>query len=281
MMTRDRFKQFILTRFPRTGRLVQREWRRRFVRRFEKEEGLHRITAEFLRKYGARVNGGPFAGMLYIHRATGSVLTPKLVGSYESELHSILETLASRDYTRIIDIGCAEGYYAVGMARRFPEARVYAFDTDPFARNMCRRMAQLNDVSDRVEVRSGADFAVLGEVVGDRSLVICDCDGCEAYLLDPRECPCLLRADLLIELHDHFDATISPTLLANFATSHDIVTVDSVERDPKDWPVVGFLCEEDQHKALGEYRPPQRWFFMTPKRSTETASQLSTISTEI
>ena len=70
---------------------------------------------------------GPFAGMSCISEAICSSLVPKLLGSYESELHQVLNQILETDYQNVIDIGCAEGYYAVGLALRLPNARVYAW----------------------------------------------------------------------------------------------------------------------------------------------------------
>jgi hypothetical protein len=47
------------------------------------------------------VSGGPFKGMLYPSaQAYGSALLPKLLGSYESELHPALEEMFAKNATR-------------------------------------------------------------------------------------------------------------------------------------------------------------------------------------
>ena len=53
----------------------------------------------------------------------GSVLIPKLLGSYEQELQPLLQRLAAQNYSEIVDIGCAEGYYAIGLGGCFPRAK--------------------------------------------------------------------------------------------------------------------------------------------------------------
>lgn len=49
---------------------------------------------------------------------------PNLVGSYESELHLQIEQLILERPQVVIDVGCAEGYYAVGLAQRLPDATI-------------------------------------------------------------------------------------------------------------------------------------------------------------
>lgn len=64
------------------------------------------------------VKSGPFRGLQYIvAESICSALVPKLLGSYESELHETLERLLCNDYDLVLDIGCAEGFYAVGIAK--------------------------------------------------------------------------------------------------------------------------------------------------------------------
>ena len=75
-----------------------------------------------------KVAAGPFAGMRYITRSCGSKLAPKVIGCYERELHPAIENAIRGDYQRIIDIGCAEGYYAVGLAWRKSSPRKQDFN---------------------------------------------------------------------------------------------------------------------------------------------------------
>jgi len=77
-----------------------------------------RMIARALRdQNGGRVLGGPFAGMAYVEDATEGALAPRLIGTYEDELHPYLAEALAADPEVILDIGCAEGYYAAGLAR--------------------------------------------------------------------------------------------------------------------------------------------------------------------
>src|SRR5687767_13183612 len=79
-----------------------------------------------------RVRHGVFAGMHYpAMEAAGSAIFPKLAGCYEAELRSLMEQIVRTPYTTVVDVGCAEGYYAVGLALRMPQVNVLAFDMDP------------------------------------------------------------------------------------------------------------------------------------------------------
>ena len=69
------------------------------------------------------VRHGPFAGLQYPElTAVGSALYPKLLGSYQREIQGWIEEICAAGYSEIVDVGFAEGYYAVGLARRLPRA---------------------------------------------------------------------------------------------------------------------------------------------------------------
>ena len=199
---------------------------------------LHKIEKALVSRLGRVVQSGPFAGMLYVPQAVGSAFVPKLVGSYEEELHEVITSALSHEYQSVIDIGCAEGYYAIGVAVHMPEARVYAFDIDSRARKLCTEMARANGVSDRVSVRGACDMAELGKLTGARCLCIVDCEGCEIHLLRPDLVPGLRNCDLLVELHDFIDPSISPTIVSRFSATHEINFLKSRQRNPETYSVL-------------------------------------------
>lgn len=213
-----------------------------------------RVAAAARAGHGSLVQAGPFEGMRYLRQASwGEELVPKLLGCYEAELHEHLESLLRGGYDRVVNVGCAEGYYAVGLARRLPGAQVSAFDTDPRAQYLCRRLAARNDVEDRVHVGGECTPSMLDELVVGRTLVVVDCEGCELALLRPDLAPGLRRADLLVELHDFVDPSISTTIVGRFP-GHDLTLVDAVDRDPARYALPG-LSAAEQADALSEHRP--------------------------
>lgn len=204
-------------------------------------------------RYGLTVAGGPFAGLRLPGVAAGGCLLPKLLGCYEAPLHPHVRAAAGRGYGTIVNIGCAEGYYAVGLARLMPAARVFAYDTDPRARELCRQTAALNGVADRVTVGGRFDGADFARFAG--ALVVCDIEGGERDLLDPAAFPALRDIDLIVELHDFLDPALSGLILDRFAASHDAVVVDLAERTlrlPEPFPA---LREIDGLVAAWEMRP--------------------------
>lgn len=244
-------------------------WRLKDRRR---ELQLARIAERWRTYYPLEVQSGPFAGMKYVEQAVGSALLPKLIGSYECELHSVVKALPAKAYDAVVDVGCAEGFYAVGLARMLAKTAVHAYDVNPEGRNLCRAMAALNQVSERVTVREFCSPETLQTlqipgVLNPRVLVISDCEGYELTLLDPTLAPRLQGWDILVELHDFFHPDLTPgltqTLIERFQGTHAITLITSAPRTPPDHPQVSFLPPEDQAMALNEYRRAgQQWAWM-------------------
>jgi len=75
-------------------------------------------------------------------------------------------------------------------------------------------------------------------------------------------------SDVLVELHDFIDRSISPTIISRFADTHDISVVSSLGRDPSTYSALETFNDWDRHVAVAEFRPEQmQWAFMHAKPS--------------
>ena len=208
------------------------------------------------------VQAGPFAGMRYLPFASGSGLLPKIVGSYEMEIHPAVAESIARAPESLLNVGAGEGYYAVGYARRLPKLRVEAFDTDVLARDHLRQLARWNGVAERIEVHGLCTPAELERRSAKRTLVICDCEGCEGELLDPRRSPRLAAADLLVELHVERIPEIAALLTARFAATHDATRFPMADRAGAFAGVLARLAPGDRNLALYERSERTEWLWL-------------------
>ena len=87
---------------------------------------------------GTKVHSGPFKGMQLMPEAMTENFGALLAGFYEHELHATVERAIAQPYDRILNIGCAFGYYSTGLALRMPNVKVHAFDIDPVMQQNCR-----------------------------------------------------------------------------------------------------------------------------------------------
>ena len=215
---------------------------------------------------------GPFRGMAYLNTSDFGPIAPKWFGSYEAEIQDLVCELCERGYETVLNIGSAEGYYAVGFARASAAPRIIAFDIDPLARRALAALAQMNGVADRIEIRKICTWNVLNDLRSEKQLLFVDIEGAEINLLDPGECDALRRSDILVELHPSRDIgnDIEETLCSRFAASHDIQRRQQTDRS--EWIVANRrtwerrLSEEEVVRATNEFRRgDQVWLWLKVK----------------
>lgn len=210
-------------------------------------------TAKLIRKkVNGSVYGGPFAGMRYISSAVGSCLIPKIIGCYEEELHPWVSDLLLQNYNAIVNIGCAEGYYAIGFALKSVSQgeAIYAYDINPVARHSCLRLARLNKVADRIKIRGACLPEILEMDIRYPTLIISDCEGYESTILDPTLVPGLSFCDMLIETHDN----TQDILYKRFSRTHTIDEVTSTPRNPDNYPLLNGSPVEMRSLCINEGR---------------------------
>ena len=224
------------------------------------------LARTYIAREGTRIHQGPFAGMQYVDHATEGALIPRLLGTYESELHPHLAAFAAQDLDCVIDVGCAEGYYAVGLACMMPGVVVHAHDIDDKARIACAALAARNGVADRVLI--GGEFPPDGfeDFAGRRVLVMVDAEGAEDDILQPALSPSLATMNIIVETHDLYKPGVKARLIERFSPTHDIV---EVHQQPKVFDMPWWLqdlAHLDQLIAVWEWRAqPTPWLVMTPK----------------
>ena len=224
------------------------------------------IARELVRVLEGKVQNGPFAGMQLPNDSSWGVgdIAPKILGCYELELHASIEKAIARAPEIVINDGCAEGYYAVGHARRLPEAKTYAFDIDARAQAVCAGAGALNGVADRLIVQGECTAEQLVKLTRGvrRALIVLDCEGAELQLLTPETAAQLGHCDILIETHDFIDRTITPTLTKALSAQHAVEQFREGARDPAGYPVLRQLGSLDRALLTCEFRPEVMYWLM-------------------
>jgi len=215
-----------------------------------------------------KVISGPFKGMAFRYPQQEYAM---LLGTWELELARTWNLILAKDYPLMVDIGAAEGYYAVGMAFRKPKSRIVAFEMEDRVRQDLTTMRHLNDAE--LEIRAKCeleDLAAFGQELED-AFILVDIEGFETVLLDPEKIPSLLKSWILVELHDFYSEGCSALLRSRFEASHNIELIKGKERSINDLPqAIGILNKLFSNRRLvpfmDEGRPhPMSWYFMVPK----------------
>lgn len=218
------------------------------------------------------VQEGLFAGLRYPQaKAQGSALIPKLLGSYENELHPFFRELPLQQYQVVVDVGCAEGFYLIGLGRLIPDIPLIGIDTDPEALRLVEKMAAVNQVKpERLQLQQQFCRENLGTTLPKRSLLICDCEGFEATVFSKDNLWLWRDSDLLIECHDFIIPNITEKLAGRLKTSHSVTIVKSVDADEKisipSSEIFRRARPEHRRRLVHECRPNQMYWIVAKQR---------------
>jgi len=231
-------------------------------RELHREMGLYSLAEQLVRNHGDRVLRGPFAGMRYPAERLHSV--PKRIGVYESELHPWFKAALLRRPLRFIDIGAADGYYAVGCALK--GLPVDAFELAPSARRELRELSVLNSVT--VNTLGRAKATRLRAMDLNRALVLSDCEGAEIAIFEEKTVRALSTAIVIIEVHEDIRPGATEILRGRFDQTHICSytephrrTASTLGSDPLDG-----LSTPERERAVSEMRNGQTpWLMFEPR----------------
>ena len=175
-------------------------------------------------------------------------------------------------YSDIVDIGCAEGYYAVCLSMVIPNSNICAYDVSNVARKQCREMFTLNSIDkSRYSIGEFCDSDRLTSLkLGEKVLIVSDCEGYEKTLFNFKVKDKLSCHDLLIEAHDCIDIEISTYLGQLFESTHNITIVeivDEIQKAKRDaFSEISHLNLDEKRIVLGERRSSiMEWLFLVSK----------------
>lgn len=204
---------------------------------------------------------GPFEGLkLAADQRTGDLSIAKLLGVYEHELRDIAG--GGDAWDRVVNIGSAEGYYAMGFARRNAGRAVTAYDIDPRARSATSRTATVNDVADRVTVLGECSADDLTRHADPGALFWIDIEGAERDLLTAIPAEVMAGSELLVETHFASGVFTGLALARHFQHTHEITVIRQSEIQPEEVPEFQSLAPLDRHLVMLEHTTAAPWLWM-------------------
>jgi len=212
---------------------------------------------------------GPFKGLLYDITLPEYAETKlnKIIGAYEDELHNWLQKIKLNSYDSILNIGAAEGYYTVGLAKMFPTTSVISYEQDPTLNGVITKIVDINKLNNQVTIKGGFSITDIKETNSKRVLIFMDCEGCEKILIGQNAI--LKKCDLLIETHNHIVPFITNDLIESFTDTHIITAISSSDgtiKVLKNHPELNHLSYTDQITVLNEGRPcSSQWLLFESK----------------
>lgn len=266
---RVRAKNILKTTLPESiFSIIESLWKKTGAHFVKDQDVAEKYTPLFIQKYGYQVIGGPFTHMTYVEQAVGSSYLVKLIGVYEEVLHTTIEELKHRDFKTIIDIGCAEGYYLIGLGMHNTHATLIGYDIESTALALSKELYNKNNLNNELILLDTCTHADLNNRITEKTLVICDAEGFEDTILDPQQAPKLFDVDTyVIELHEFAAPGVTERLRTRFNKSHSIETITFKNASGIGYPFLEEINEKERYSLLRERGiQDQQWLIMK-KRS--------------
>ena len=189
---------------------------------------IHLVHAYLRKVTQKRIITGPFTGLYYVGESVGSSYFPKVLGTYEKELHPILEAHRSEKFEKIVVIGAGEGYYAVGFAKKWKRP-VLAFEEDKKGRELITRLALINRTTVFVKGKFENDL----DTESEKDLIFMDIEGGEKAVLTPERFLDWKYSTIIVEVHSE---PIRGLLIERSKYTHHSTFINVLPREMKDYP---------------------------------------------
>jgi hypothetical protein len=232
---------------------------------FRRVVGLYRrrLSRKIFAKCGGIVQYGPFAGMQWLDnpRWGRSEQGVMILGLYEQE---VLENLAEAParFRVFVDVGAADGYYAVGLLHSGRVDRSVAFESIPECRVAISRLAAKNGVSDKITILGTAsdrfvDSLRTHKINSHETMFLIDIEGAEFKVLTEEVFAFLKDSMIIVETHAHIYADPQgemERLVKRASLTHRVTTWYPGARNP--WTI----------KELEEFTEIDRWILCSEGR---------------
>lgn len=223
-----------------------------------------------IERTGGKVYQGPFKGMTILPKFSwgDGDTCGKLLGIYEDELHGAIEEELNKtiQHDIILNIGCAEGYYGLGLALRCPKIPSILFDISAEAIKVCRENARVNNINN-VQFNLDCSTENIRSYLQkyNHPLIIMDVEGHERVLLDLETIPELNKCSVIVESHDCNIQGTTELIQNNLKETHYVHAISQGAKNPY-IDILFDLCDSDKMLLCCESRPStMTWLHAIPK----------------
>jgi hypothetical protein len=230
------------------------------------------LGKRLLEESGSVVKYGFFKGMKLGKFTWGARDSgPMIMGSYEYEVQSTIMNSPSR-YKVFIDIGAADGFYAIGLTKNRKFEKAVCFESNVKSQTLIIENAKENKVEKNIEVFGTAkkDFhkKLLREFKSKEMLFLIDIEGGEFEILDHELFKSLQKSMFVIEIHRNctdFEKKYKK-LLKNASEFFETEIIDSSARKNISSPTMADWPDEDRLIVFSEGRRyKMEWLVLRPK----------------
>jgi len=250
------------------------------IKKFKLHDALQlhkeRILRDANAMFGNQVAYGIFTGMKISNEVSWGRhdALSKYLGQYESHILEKLKNLGER-YDHFIDIGAADGYYAIGLLHSKLYKTATCFEISSRGREIIAKNAVLNDQENNINIYGEANKDMLEEEVNvaKSCVVLCDIEGAEFKLFSKEILKTLRNCEIITELHDDFvigEEDRRQRLVDDAKEFFEISFIKRANPNPNDFEELKGWSDDLRQLAFSEERPCRMdWLFLSPLKKAQ------------
>lgn len=200
----------------------------------------------------------------------------QILGLYEQEVQFCISSNC-QPYGTFIDVGAADGYYAVGCLFASCFNRCIVFEQNDSSRLSIEKLAIVNMVSESITISSACtreSILDLSEDVRNNSFLLIDIEGGEYELLTDEVIALFQGSFFVIELHpfaSHDGETATDELCKRFFNTHTVQRVDQGARNPNQFHALKHLHDNERWLLASENRGQlMEWLVARPRAASDS-----------
>jgi hypothetical protein len=236
-------------------------------------ERKSRVSKEMFEYCNGVVKYGPFTGLKLTSNTWwgGNDLGSMCFGLYEKELLDFLNSKYIENRDIFIDIGAADGYYAIGLLLSKRVKSALCFELTRHGRDTINLNWNLNDRPGAIEIKGDVftDFKnSVSNIDFKKTTVLIDIEGAEFSFLNNEILKILQNAVVAIEIHNWIPNFIDlySEFLKNASGFFDIEILTRHERETLIFDELLSLTDDNRLLLTSESRPcVMRFLVLKPK----------------
>ena len=244
-------------------------WRTETIR-----ERQRRIALEAFDLCEGKIKYGPFKGLL-LNRNTwwGELdLGSQCFGLYEREILNIIEKITPDTYQTFIDIGAADGYYAIGILKSGKIKRAICYEQSPDGRFALKKNWEKNLKPGQLDIFGEANIETLRQLSAadlQNVLILIDVEGAEFDILNRETLHRFQDCEMIVEIHNWTVGFVEKytRLLKEASEYFTIEIIGRVERPTMDISELRDFTDDNRLLLTSERRPClMRFLRLLPKK---------------
>ena len=240
----------------------------------DKKKNLLGTKIEKLSK--SKILYGPYAGTKIVNSYGWSNVdfAAKYLGTYESHIQQKIIFLSKKfKLKNFVDLGAAEGFHIISLLKKKYFSKGIAFEISEKSRNLLKKNALTNNVSNKLSIFATAKFETLQKnlvkINHSKTLFLIDIEGNEFYLFNKEFCNYFSKCIFIVE--DHNFNIVNKKKLKNFyeitKKNFKIEVIRDVPKNPFEFKILDKFSDDEKYLMMSEARPEtMRWLILYPKK---------------